>query len=327
MNEKNQSNFVWVAALVLTSIAAAILSYKVASKGMTNMAYLAGQFVVYALIIAVVFRSLLLRKRDGKLFIVVFFAIYAAMLVAGSMSVEKQKKQAALAFASAQEEMKRISDALQKPGADANSLPAIEAHTGDAPKASGEFGEMERFMKDFMNSAVTFRNQYQQELEAAGWNRLLDANRLKNDLSMIESQSILDRGKSIVSKYELKTNSLFDEGKSRIQSLNISEASKRDMLTGFESGLGKAMKESAEQWQMEKQIVEEVGNMINLLSDHKKWTVENNQFMFYTDGDMRKFNAYHQKIQDISKKQEETQKRRLEQGSKNFENLKNSFQK
>ncbi|MFZ6718803.1 hypothetical protein [Undibacterium sp. Ji49W] len=316
----------WIFLLVPICVIAAIFAYYQGLHSRGDMALLSGEFFAYAVFSGGIFHSLLLRDRGAKLFGMVFAAIFVCLLIGGYLGVGKQKRQAALVFSSAQQELKRLGDALEisKAGSSASTSGIIETRTGEPTKATGEFGEMERFMKDFMNSAVGQRNDYLRELDAAGWNKLLDAARLKNDVSMRESRNIIEQGKNIVSKYEKKTATLFEDGKEKINALNVTEETKKDIFAGFERGMVKSSQQLNEQWQMEKQIVQEVENIVTLLSDRTKWIVDGGQITFYGAEDLERFNAHNQKIERIAHQQEEMQKRRLEESKKNFEKLTNT---
>lgn len=87
-------------------------------------------------------------------------------------------------------------------------LARIERAPAETPKAGGEFGEMERFVKEFIDRFVAQRNDYLLELEAIGWNSILDAQRVKNDTTLSESKVMIARAKAIIDKYEKKTADL-----------------------------------------------------------------------------------------------------------------------
>lgn len=67
---------------------------------------------------------------------------------------------------------------------------------------------MERFVKEFIDRFVAQRNDYLLELEAIGWNSILDAQRVKNDTTLSESKVMIARAKAIIDKYEKKTADL-----------------------------------------------------------------------------------------------------------------------
>lgn len=183
---------------------------------------------------------------------------------------------------------------------------------------------MERFVKEFIDRFVAQRNDYLPELEAIGWNSILDAQRVKNDTTLSESKVMIARAKAIIDKYENKTADLMQGTKAHINSLNMSESTKREMLAGFDRGMSKAGKQIDEQWKLEKQVVVQFENVFLLLAASKKWVVEGEQILFYTDDDLARFNSYIGTIQNLTQQQEQLQKKSYAEVNQNFEALKSA---
>ncbi|PXX41485.1 hypothetical protein [Undibacterium pigrum] len=320
---------IWVSLLLPTCGAAAYLAYTMGSHSMHGISYLSGQFLVYGAVGAALFYGLLLRKQGGKYYLTVLAALFAAMYAGGSIGVDKQKQQAAIAMTATQEEMQRLTSAIEK--ANASKDGGMQAHimettTSTAPRAQGEYGEMERFMKGFMNSAVSYKNSYLQELQAIGWDRVMDAKRLQADRDMAESKAILARARTIITKFEAETDTLFANGKASIDSLAISDGAKNDMRAGFDKGANNTKNQIMQNWQMEREALQEVENMVKLLADKKKWTVEKDQVMFRKQEDLDKFNTYNGNLEKIGQRQVELQQRQLKKSAAEMQNLKSTLQ-
>jgi len=178
--------------------------------------------------------------------------------------------------------------------------------------------------EEFIDRFVAQRNDYLLELEAIGWNSILDAQRVKNDTTLSESKVMIARAKAIIDKYENKTADLMQGTKAHINSLNMSESTKREMLAGFDRGMGKAGKQIDEQWKLEKQVVVQFENVFLLLAASKKWVVEGEQILFYTDDDLARFNSYIGTIQNLTQQQEQLQKKSYAEVNQNFEALKSA---
>ena len=238
------------------------------------------------------------------------------MIAGGLIGYSQQEREAKQVLSEIQDQY----FALIESSTDSQGLPKrIEKPINTTPKARGELGEIERFMKEFMNQMMSQRNDYLLEIEAIGWNDILDANRIKADKTFIESKVTIQKAKEIVKKYKEQTNTLFSNTKDNIRSLNISETSKREMLSGFDRGREKSKKNVDALWSLEGKTINEFENIINLLSARKgAWIVEGEQILFYNDSDLERFNYYIASIQKIVAQQEEIQRQSVQTAKRLF---------
>lgn len=314
----------WIVALLVLCLGIFGYGALYSNNAVSDPAFLAGQYLVYALLVWGVFHAVFLRKRGSKISFSAFAAIYLTLFAGGVVSAQRQKQEAMQAVSSIQQEMSRVATATT----DSSGLPArIERTAPQSPAARGEFGEMERFMKEFIDRFVAQRNDYLLELEAIGWNSILDAKRIKNDAALSESRVMIERAKSIVDKYEKKTAELMRGTRAHIESLNMSEATKKELLAGFEKGMSKSGDQIDEQWRLEKQVVRQFENIFVMLAASKTWVVEGEQILFYSDSELARFNSYIQAIQGLTHQQEQLQKNSFAEANKNMESLKNAAQK
>ena len=310
---------IWKVALAL--VCGAILAYGLFySKNTTSdLVFLVGYNLPATLLIWGVFYAAVARKRGGKIAGLSFLAIFISMIASGLIGYSQQKQEAKQALS----EIKSQYSELIESSTDAQGFPKrIERPINTTPKSSGEFGEMERFMKEFMDQMATQRNDYLLELEAIGWNGVLDANRIKADKTFDESKVIIQKAKEVVSKYTANTQTLLDSAKNNIRSLNISESSKRSMLSGFDRGMEKAKENIDALWSLEAKTIKEFENIINLLAAKKgAWVVEGEQILFYNDSDLERFNSYIASIQNIAKQQEAIQRQSVQTVNRNFDRI------
>ena len=170
---------------------------------------------------------------------------------------------------------------------------------------------------------VSQRNDYLLEIEAIGWNSILDVNRIKSDTTFIESKITIQKAKDVVKKYTDKTTILLNNTKDKIRSLNVSESSKRSMLSGFDRGMKKAKKDIDTLWMLEEKTILEFENIIALLSSRRSvWVVEGEQILFYSDSDLNRFNSYIASIQSISKQQEAIQRQSIQTVNSKIDRMK-----
>jgi len=318
MNQKNNDN-IWKVALAL--VCAAILGYGFFySKNTTsNLAYLIGFSFPLALLIWAIFYSAVARKRGAKIAGFSFLAIYISMIANGLIGYSHHKQEAKQAIS----EIKKQYSELIDSSTDSQGFPKrIDKPIDTTPIASGEFGEMERFLKEIMNQMASQRNDYLLELEAIGWNSILDANRIKADKTFIEGKVTIQKAKVVVAKYTKITQSSYKDIKDNISSLDISESSKKEMLTGFNRELRKSKATVDAMWTLEAKTISEFDKIITLLAAKKSaWAVEGEQILFYNDSDLERFNSYIATIQNIVKQQEAIQRQNVQTANRGLDSI------
>ena len=311
---------IWKIALALICIG--ILGYGslYSTIKTADLAYLIGYSLPLALITWGIFYAAVARKRGAKIVGFSFVAIFVSMIASGLIGHSHQKQEAKRALSEIQSQYSELIES----STDAQGLPKrIEKPINTTPKASGEFGEIERFMKEFMDQIASQRNDYLLEVEAIGWNRILDANRIKADKTFVESKVTLQKAKEIVQKYTQRTQALIENTRDKIGSLNISEPSKISMLSGFDRGIEKAKKDIDKMWSLEAKTINEFENIITLLSAKKSaWIVDGEQILFYKDSDLERFNSYIASIQNIAQQQEKIQRQSVQKVNQHLDRMK-----
>lgn len=328
MNANNQyitasrTDKTWVVALTIVCIG--ILGYGVfySTNTVSNWAFLAGENLVYAVLLWGIFHAVFLRKHGSKMSATAFAVLYAALFTGGMIAASKQERQAISAVSSIQEQFGSFSDAVLAPG-----KPTRIERTPVVVHTAGEAGEVERFVKETIDRTVALRNDYLLELEAVGWESILDPQRLKKDTTLSESRMMIERAKVIIDKYEKKNANLIYESRTRINALNMSESSKTDMLAGFDKSVAKSALRNNELWSLEKQAALEFGKIVGLLTNRERWLVEGEQLIFYSDDDVARFNSHLETIQSFVQQQEQIQKIASAEVGNGLEVLKNSIGK
>ena len=189
----------------------------------------------------------------------------------------------------------------------------IEKKFEVASTSSGSATEMERFMKNCINKTVSMRNDYLLELDAIGWSKILDPERVLEDKTLIKSKAMLGNAYDILAKYRMKNYGLLDEMRNDIFKLNLSDSTKKSMVDGYDKGLEDGRANAKLSWDLEELVLKEFENIINLLSaNNGTWKIENNQVLFSTDEDVNAYNSYIASIQSLVEKQQNFQKQNLE---------------
>jgi len=316
---KRSNGNIWKIALGLVCIGILGYGFFYSKNTTVNLPHLVGYNLPLALIIWGIFYAVVARKLGAKIGGFSFLAIFICMIGSGLIGYSQQKQEAKHAMSEIQNQYSEMIES----SSDSQGMPKrIDKLIDTNPQARGEFGEMERFMKEFMNQMAYQRNDYLLELEAIGWNSILDPQRIRTDKGLVESRVTIKKAKYIVAKYREKTNLLLHNARENLQSLDMSASLKREAISGFDRGIEKAKTQIDSMWTIEEKVVVEFENIIELLSARNDaWVVQESQFLFYNDTDLNKFNSYIDSIQGLVNEQQQIQRQSVETVDKNFTRL------
>jgi hypothetical protein len=234
-----------------------------------------------------------------------FFSFLACALVGGYVAHERQISEASKMV----DEFHKMYDEIVE-DFDSGEVQSDGATKFDSSelKSTGDFGELERWVKEIYLETEKLQAGYMIELENIGWDRILDANRLAEDKTFLESQDILLKAIKGVDKYRQDTMLLMENAEKRIEQLNFSENAKGDMRNSFENGLASGLKLFTELIDLEKAVVLEVEKMIQLLTDARgSWEAAPDGIMFNEHSDMNAYNGHLKTIEEIVEQQSEIQ--------------------
>jgi phage FluMu protein gp41 len=313
------ATLIWLIVLLFACLGTLAYSF-LFSKNTTNLAFLIILTFPIGLLTWGVFYAVIGRKHGLGKAALSLFAIYGSLIAGGIIGYSQQRKAARRMVSEIQKEFSTLAESATDP--DGRPRP-IERRADTAPAAKGEFGEMERFVKNFLNQMASQRNEYSLELNAIGWEKILDPERLKEDRTLAESKLMTNKARVIVNKYRDKTYAIIDDIPHEISSLNISEITKKEMLSGFNKGMEKSRRHIDVIWDLEGKVISEFENIFALLSRKGKvWTISNGQILFYKNNDLNRFNAYVSSIQDMVRQQQVIQKQSIETSNEFFNKFK-----
>ena len=170
----------------------------------------------------------------------------------------------------------------------------------------GESGEIQVFLKSYFNKVITQHNEYLAELDANGWNRLLDAKRLEQDGGMAESQAIVTRSQATVEKFRQRWKTTFDDTLRSAEAMDTSEPMKRGFVAGFRDSSGKANIQATQIWDLEAGIVAAGGDAIELLAAHRgQWAAESDQLVFSDQQTLDAYNAILARVDALVQREED----------------------
>lgn len=207
---------------------------------------------------------------------------------------------------------------------DAQGLPQkIDKNIDPQPKAQGEMGEIERYVRFALNNSVKLRNDYLDDLTAVGWDSLLDAKRLEKDTGMAQSKLIIEKARGVIDVYKAKTEQVLIDNLKAIDLMKISENSKKAVRSGYVQASVERKKKIEELWQLELQIASEVESIIyHLEARRAHWSVQDGQLLFEEQNDLDIYRSYLKSITDLSKRQEEIQKQSFDSALKKLDVIK-----
>jgi len=311
----------WIVALALLCLGILGYGFFFSNNTVSAPAFLAGKYLVHALLVWGVFHAIFLRKRGANINAIAFIAIYGSLFLSGLIGASQKKQQLVTALSSMHQEYARAASQV----VDSTGLPAgIERSPATTPQAMGEYGEIERFFREFLDRLVALRSDYLIELEATGWNSVLDAQRIRSDARLSESRVMIERAKASVDSYEQKTSALLQDTRLRIGTLDMSESTRRRALEVLDESMGRAGAQLDQQWSLERQVIRQLENIVQLLAASKGWVVEGEHILFSSDAELDRFNSYIQEIQQTVLEQEQIRKNSYAEVNQRFEALRNA---
>ena len=321
--KKQDSGNLWQIFLAILSLC--ILGYGLffSKNVIDSLTWLIGYYLPSSIIVWLIFYAIFIRKKGVKIVGISFIIIYVSFMLSGYLSVTMHKIEAKKAITEIETQFEKIAKSSGSP----SGIPErIQEEIQTSPKSKGVFGEMERFVKIFMDRSVSLRNDYLLELNAVGWDKILDPTRLKNDRTFVESKFTINKAKEIVEKYKILTNSLFEDAYAEIDRLEMDEEFKQEMKDGFKRGMEPTKVTIDRNWFLEEKCLSEFEKIIDLLSTHKDaWVIENGQILFYNENDLKEFNAYIFNIQDIVKEQQLIQQQSIDQAKESLKLIKDNL--
>ncbi len=212
-------------------------------------------------------------------------------------------------------EIKKQFNTFLKSSVDKDGVPKkIDKAADTAPKAKGDFGEMEKFFKEMLNGTADIRNNYIAELTKIGWEGVLDARRLKTDKDLSRSREIIKNAKDAVANYRVKMDIYFKQTRAKLQDIDLEDSAREKFIEGFDQGFTQSRKQLEESWDLEQKIVEEFEKIINRLAETRAdWVIENDKLLFSSQAALDEYNAHLAAIDKMSARQTEIHKKGVEE--------------
>ncbi|HKO88514.1 MAG TPA: hypothetical protein VJU83_08350 [Burkholderiales bacterium] len=313
--DEESSTLTWLVFLLIACISVYAGCYFASLGSGGNFVKIYVYCVPVVFLIAGVFHFLVGRRVGIGKAIVSFAVLLLLMNVAAGMIYFTQQREQHKMGQSLQKDLASMRDFV-------NEGKPIDAPIDPTPSASGEAGEVERFMKAYFNRVAAQRNEYLAAVEATGWNGILDPTRLKRDVDMSDSRRIMQAVKEIVQNYKLRTHELLAAVLKDVDHMALSDAGKAQFRAGFEQGLQRGGIRADAVWDLEMRIVSQIETAVEyLFARNHAWSVENGQFLFQQQSDLDEFNGQMAKVDGLVAQQEALQKEGFDKAEQGLQRL------
>jgi hypothetical protein len=134
--------------------------------------------------------------------------------------------------------------------------------------------------------------RYHAEIEAAGFERILDPARLAGDASLAESARILAAARTAVHGQRADVAAAWDGLLQDLRAIEFEQLPRENFMSGVEASFATAGTQVAEYWRLEEEIVERIAAMIDVLATASDgWAIESGNMTFGSQADADRWNA------------------------------------
>ncbi len=290
-----------IAFVVLGLLCVGIFAYQlfISTDKNTNIPSLIGEKAVYGLILWSIFNHYFGKHLNQHTKPFSFVLVLVSIIASSYWTAAFRAQLEAESLARIQD---NILSLLEREEDEGGRMAPIEM---DERAASGELAIVEATLNEYLNQVIANSNAYMTELDAIGYDTLLDGERIRQDTDLDESQFILARAEMIVDKYEeLNVQTAYDY-RDNVAEQAISEASKESFRASFDEGLAPSLERASQIWDLERQTLTKVDELVRFLAmSQSSWTTESDQYVFETDKGLEIFNKILAEINAMTEEQE-----------------------
>lgn len=189
-------------------------------------------------------------------------------------------------------ELEKAYAQMLKSGTDADGNPQPYELPAAAPVAKGDAGEVERFAKLLLTRMAESRNDCLRNLQAVGFDLILNPPRLSADPTLRESKAIMRNATAVTARCKEISFRILDGIPDVVSKLKVSEGMRTGAQRGVAEGLQAARPGIEAQWEFEFATLKEFDGMIEFLASRQgHWRVGEGQMVFETSDDVAEYNA------------------------------------
>ena len=159
-----------------------------------------------------------------------------------------------------------------------------------------EYVKIEHLYNTVINKEVLLRNDFITEIDAIGWAKILNPERVKQDQTMTESWMMVEKAKTSVGKFRTGVEALFQNAQKNIGTLSVSDNSRQNAS----NTMTKSHSQIDNYLDIDLKIITEFEDIFSFLTAIKgTWTVNGDNILFSNDSDLNEFNSYIATIQKL----------------------------
>jgi flagellar basal body-associated protein FliL len=256
------------------------------------------------------------KKPNPKVLIAI--AVVVVLAAGGGFYFYQQKQEEEERIA--QEQAAAAAAAAAAKAAEAKRVAAVVAAAQDARV---DLEEYRQFSFELNAKLEDQGSEYQHAIDATGWRKILDSDRLKQDKSLTASKAILPKAKEVVAKYRAMNLATLDDARKSIPALKVSESARKKIMAVFDGSGAFSTDTINALWNcMDKEITEYDAIFAQLSNKKVNWAPLNGKVLFTEQSDLDAFNVHFDAIRDAAKKYDEILERQKADINITFEEAK-----
>lgn len=225
-----------------------------------------------------------------------FGVLYLSLLGASAWSSARQRFEQEVAQEAARQA------AAQQAAASA----AAAAAAAEAANRAADAQRTTELVKAMIERSQGPRLDYERELVAIGWGRVLDGNRLRQDASFERTRAMIERARTLATAARERTPALFNEMRRGIETSGLTDPAKRRLLAEYDKLAERDQAQALEGWALEEKVVAGVEAATQYLHANRPgWNVDRSgQLSFRRPADRERFNVLLDGVKSLTDQQE-----------------------
>jgi hypothetical protein len=190
------------------------------------------------------------------------------------------------------QERHQLGSELQQILAVADGTSSLASPAPAAPDT--DLGRVSGLVRRSVDRRLAINREYTAELEASGWMKVLDGERLSKDRSLAETREIVRRAKETAAKFRARFDWDSVETRRDIEGTGVS----KEMRAGLLAGYAQALPQQARLWSLEERILARTEEIVKLLDSKRgRWAVKAGGILFRSQADVDLFNSHVSELQ------------------------------
>ncbi|MFZ6757817.1 hypothetical protein ACO0K9_11465 [Undibacterium sp. Ji50W] len=245
-----------------------------------------GEILLGSVLIMII---LIYKKRIGIFLIAVFLSVSLAIIFGEMLGMDSRAASEALAIEA------------QKKAA------ALEKKHNEALKSREQDAVFQQYLYGIFDTSFEIQRRFLNDLDDARWSAIADPERLSKDKELLETNEIVEKGKSIFRDCERKFIWMLDDNRKWGQADVLADDKKIKARAFWDELVRRTSTRVAQEKKIRDEIVAEMDSMRSLLLKREKWHIQDGEIVFDYVDDLAALNAHKKKVQDFIHKEVELQ--------------------